>query len=375
VPSAFQTCVPCSNLGGLGGQCYLNAPTVTGCIPGQPAQCVPCSFGGGIGQQCFVASPTTPGCVPGVPQQCIPCNGGIGGYNQCCRNPQNPFGASQPCSTLCPGQIPGQSPLCQLVPGDTSCLGGLGGLGQRCYPQSPGTPGCIDNPAAGITCVPCNGTGGGTYCRPDGIVEPGEQCDPLLTPGCDPLTCTFRGPGGIGGQPGVPYPGIPGVPGLPGIPGGGGTINPLPGVPGIGLPIFPIACDDRVEFDTRAGGVSLFNAYPSCGIPLQAGPENIFAFQTFFNAEVRVEIDDDRHSAVNFFVLADAPDPFRCIEADPHIGRFLAAAGRTYYIVADSETPFDAGAYRLKIDCDHDNSCDLFAGCGGYAGLGGGAFY
>jgi cysteine-rich repeat protein len=227
-----------------------------------------------------------------------------------------------PTSGLCYANNPTQPGCNPQVNGPGSCvtcqIGGgycLNGTTQQCLPGS--------NPA----CRPC-GPGGIGACG-DGIVTPPlEQCEPSQTPGCSAF-CTF----------------------------GGGTIPP-----GGGLAAFPIGCGDTVEFDTRAPSAGFaFTDYictesQNGDIDLwqELGPENLFAFYSIGFQKVKIDIDDPSGVHADAFVLADLPDPTRCIMGTDDSDHFHASPGRIYYFTVDSEPGYE-GPYEIEVDCDFDD--------------------
>jgi hypothetical protein len=243
--------------------------------------------------------------------------GGYGGYGMCFAN--------NPTQTGCDPNLYGVGTCvaCQtqtgFPPGGGYCLAGSA------------TP-CI--PGSNPQCRPCASVGLGV-CG-DGIVTPPlEQCEPAITPGCSQF-CTF-----------------------------GGAVGGIPGAPG--LSAYPLSCGDEVQFSTISltSGIA-FTDYVCIEQDNdegeiwtgELGPENIFVFSSFGFQEVELDIDDENGANIDVFVLADYPDPSRCIMAATNDDEFFAEPGRLYYVVMDSVAGHE-GEYRLEVDCDYDcDDCD-----------------
>ncbi len=255
-------------------------------------------------------------CDPGDPFTGAQCS-------QVCTLITSPF-PQGPVTGLCFRNNPSQQGCNPQIQGPNACvtcqIGGgycLNGTAQPCIPGS--------NPA----CQPC-GPGGLGVCG-DGIVTPPlEQCEPATTPGCSQF-CTFGG----------------------GIVPPGGTA---------GLAAFPLSCGDKVEFNTLAPTAGYAFTDYACAerngdLELwqgELGTENLFAFYSIGFQEIDLDVDDPGGVHADVFVMADVPDPSRCILGTDDSGEFHASPGRIYYVAVDSELGY-GGDYELEVDCDFDD--------------------
>jgi len=96
--------------------------------------------------------------------------------------------------------------------------------------------------------------------------------------------------------------------------------------------------------------ITEFSQY-SCTDKLQRGPEHLYFFLAARSEKITIDVDDEGAVKANFLVLADAPEPGRCVKYDENIGQVTVQAGRAYYIVIDSREERDAGKYSLRLAC------------------------